>query len=237
MEHPSQLPTPGTVAATKGSPVARGAIVGLIVGVAAAAAVVATSDGRTKHAIARPAEPDAGAQYIADWRRSQLGTWKVVLHWQRIVGSSRLDDEIRTAQRPPDRLSVALGSVDARRGDRRLSCASDADGHLHCRDAGAAPPYDQDVAGNEAVLRGQLLGPSRLYDVTATSSHCYDLRLRFSYPVPPYGRRARFCFDEATGAPTLRDIDRVEGRDVQEATSVSGDVTDADLAPPPGAGG
>jgi hypothetical protein len=41
------------------------------------------------------------------------------------------------------------------------------------------------------------------------------------------------CFDEETGAPTLRDIDRAEGRDIQEATSVSGQVTDADLAPPP----
>ena len=39
-----------------------------------------------------------------------------------------------------------------------------------------------------------------------------------------------------TGAPTLRDIDRAEGRDVQEAVSVSGQVTDADLAPPPEAG-
>ncbi|MBV8981093.1 MAG: hypothetical protein JO086_09360 [Acidimicrobiia bacterium] len=237
MEHRSQLPTPGTVAATKGSPVVRGVVAGLVVGVAAAVAVAVTAGEDAKRVGAPAAKPDAAERYIADWRRSQLGTWKVVLHWQRIVGSSRLDDEIRTAQRPPDRLSVALGSVDARRGDRRLSCAADADGHLHCRDAGAAPPYDQDVDANEAVLRGQLLGPNRLYEVTATSAHCYDLRLRFTYPVPPYGRRARFCFDEATGAPTLRDIDRVEGRDVQEATSVSGEVTEADLAPPPAAGG
>lgn len=215
----------------------RGAVAGLIVGVAAAVAVVATSGGGTKHANAGAPNADAGAQYIADWRRSQLGTWKVVLRWQRIVGSSRLDDEIRTAQRPPDRLSVALGSVDARRGDRRLACAADTDGHLHCRDAGAAPSYDQDVAASEAALRGQLLGPNRLYDVTATSGDCYDFRLRFTYPVPPYGRHARFCFDEATGAPTLRDIDRVEGRDVQEATSVSRQVTDEDLAPPPGVSG
>jgi hypothetical protein len=92
------------------------------------------------------------------------------------------------------------------------------------------------VNAGEAVLRQQLLGPQRLYDVTATAAHCYDLRLRVTYPAPPYGRRARFCFDADTGAPTLRDIDRAEGRDVQEAVSVSGQVTDADLAAPPGAG-
>lgn len=203
---------------------------------AVTAAVAATGSGGASKA-ERHAPPDASPAYIADWRRSQLGTWKVVLRWTRTVGSNALQDEIRTAQRPPDRLSVALGSVDARHGDRRLACAAGEDGHLHCRDAGAAAPWDRDVNAGEAVLRQQLLGPQRIYDVTATSAHCYNFRLRFSYPVPPYGRQARFCFDPDTGAPTLRDIDRVEGRDVQEATSVSGEVTDADLAPPPGVGG
>jgi hypothetical protein len=208
------------------------ATAGLVVGVGATAALAATDGGTT----ATKAQPRAGAAtaYIADWRRSELGTWKVKMRWQRIVGANTLEDEILTAQRPPDRLSVALGSVDARQGDRRLACAQGSDGKLHCRDAGAAPPFDQQVVAGEAVLRTQLLGPNRLYDVTQTSDHCYSFRLRFSYPVPPYGRQARFCFDEDTGAPTLKDVDRVEGRDVQEAISVSGQVADADLAPPPG---
>lgn len=195
--------------------------------------MIAASSGGTANKTA--ARSDAAAALITDWKRSDLDTWKVTMRWQRIVGSNRLDDEIRTAQRPPDRLSVALGSVDARRGDRRLACAEGSDGKLHCRDAGAAPPFEQRAAADEAVLRNQLLGPNRIYDVTQTSTHCYNLRLHFTYPVPPYGRQARFCFDEETGAPTLRDIDRAEGRDIQEATSVSGEVTDADLAPPPGA--
>jgi hypothetical protein len=204
------------------------------VGVAAAVAVAATQGGAGRP---KP-EPrsDAASAYLADWRRSQLGTWKVVLRWTRTVGANQLQDEIRTAQRPPDRLSVALGSVAARQGDRLLACAADADGHLHCRDAGAAKPYSEDVNAGEAVLRQQLIGPQRLYDVTATSAHCYVLRLRQTYPAPPYGRQARFCFDTETGAPTLRDVDRAEGRDVQEAISVSGQVSDADLAPPPEAG-
>jgi hypothetical protein len=207
------------------------------VGVAATAVVAATGSSGTSHSESARPRRDDGALYIADWRRSQLGTWKVVLRWTRTVGTNQLQAEIRTAQRPPDRLSVALGSVDARRNNRLLACAEGSDGHLRCRDAGPAPPYDRQVAANEAVLRGQLLGPNRLYDVTATSTHCYNFRLRLTYPVPPFGRQARFCFDEETGAPTLRDIDRVEGRDVQQATSVSGQVTDADLAPPPGVGG
>jgi len=206
------------------------------VGVAAAVAIAATTSSGSNASKPEP-KADAAPAYIAAWRRSQLGTWKVVLRWTRTVGTNQLQDEIRTAQRPPDRLSVALGSVSARRGDRLLACAEGSDGKLHCRDAGAAPPYDQTVANGEAVLRSQLLGPNRIYDVTATSANCFNLRLRFSYPVPPYGRQARFCFDEDTGAPTLSDIDRVEGRDTQEAISVSGQVSDADLAPPPGVNG
>ena len=210
---------------------------GLIVGIAATAAVAVTwGPTEPKHPSGR-AQPDAAAAYVADWRRSQRGTWKVVLRWQRLAGGQQLQDEVRIAQRPPDRLSVAAGAVDARQGDRRLSCAAGEDGRLRCRDAGAAPPYDQEVAAGEAVLRAQVIGPARLYDVTSPLSRCYELRLRIRYPAPPYGQRASFCFDEATAAPTLREIDRVEGRDRQEAISVSAQVDDADLAPPPGVPG
>ena len=203
-------------------------------GVAATVALAATwTSGPTRHKSA----PGGAPAYIADWRRSQLGTWKVVLRWQRTANGSHLDDQIRIAQRPPDRLSVAAGSVEARQGDRNLACATGEDGRLRCRDAGPAPPYDQDVNAGEGVLRQQLLGPKRLYDVTATGAHCYDFRLRVNYPAPPYGRQARFCFDEATGAPTLRDVQQPPGRDLQEAISVSGQVDDANLAPPPGISG
>src|SRR5205807_866005 len=147
-----------TVAATRRSSVGPAAVAGVVVGVAAAVAVAATWTGGTTE---RGKPHDAAPAYVADWRRSQLATWKV-------------------------------------------------------------------------VLRRQLLGPKRLYDVTATSPHCYEFGLRVNYPAPPYGRRARFCFDQATGAPTLRDVQRPQGRDVQDAVSVSGQVDDADLAPPPG---
>ena len=80
-----------------------------------------------------------------------------------------------------------------------------------------------------------LVGPGALYDVSDVGAGCYELRLRFPrFPAPPYGRRARFCYDRATGAPTVLDIDRAEGQDRQAAIEVSPVVTDADLAPPPG---
>jgi hypothetical protein len=209
-------------------------VAGLVVGIAATAAVAATWGPTGTRPAPAHTSPDAASAYIADWRRSQLATWKVVLRWRRQVGGAQLEDDLRIAQRPPDRLSVAPGAVEARQGDRSLACAPGDDGRLRCRDAGAAPPYDQEVAAGEAVLRDQLTGRGRLYDVGSSSPHCYDLRLRVSYPAPPYGQRARLCLDDATGAPTLREIDRTQGRDVQQAVAVSGRVDDADLAPPPG---
>ncbi len=199
----------------------------MLVGAAATAAVVITTP---RHA--PPARHDASGAYIEAWRHSQLSTWKVVLRWTRTVRGARLQDDITIAQRPPDRLSTGGGSVDARTGDRRLACTAGSDGRLRCRDAGPAPPYSEEVDNGAAVLRQQLSGPGRLYDVTSGGPRCYDLRLRLRYPAPPYGQRSRFCFDARTGAPTLRDVERLEGRDVQEAVSLSADVTVADLTPP-----
>jgi hypothetical protein len=105
---------------------------------------------------------------------------------------------------------------------------------MRCRDAGAAPPYGQQIAGGEQLLRTQLIGERRLYDVVGAGRGCYQLRLRVRYPAPPYGRRASFCFDSGTWAPTLMEVDRPEGQDRQQAVSVSALVEDSDLAPPPG---
>src|SRR5205085_338607 len=150
--------------------------------------------------------------YLAAWRRRQLGTWRVVLRWERQAGGSRLDDQIRITQRPPDRLSVGAGSVDARQDGRRLACAAGEDGRLRCRDAGPAPAYDGQGGRAEAVLRAELSGPQALYDVSGAGPGCYELRLRFAcFPAPRYGRRARFCYDRSTGAPTLLDVERAEG--------------------------
>jgi hypothetical protein len=73
-----------------------------------------------------------------------------------------------------------------------------------------------------------------MYDVTRTNSRCYELRLRVRFPAPPYGLRATYCFDAVTAAPTLIEVERPEGSDRQQAVSVSGQVADSDLAPPPG---
>jgi hypothetical protein len=186
-------------------------------------------------AAAVPGDDAAKAAFLEAWRRSRLSTFFVALRFERRTsGGQGLASEVRIAQRPPDRLSVGLGSIDARRGGRRLACATGADGSLRCRDGGPAPPYAQEVDDEVALLRGYLSGPNPLYGVRARRRGCYELELLVPIPAPPYGRRARFCFDPSTGALVESEVERAEATDRQQAVEVRATVGDADLAPPAG---
>jgi len=217
-------------------------VAGLIVGAAATAAVAATGSPSAPGARtaaraggAAPADGAARADFLDAWRRSRLSTWLVVLRFERRTSAGRrLTSEVRIAQRPPDRLATGLGSIDARRHGRRLACTTGPRGALQCRDGGPAPPYGQEVDRELALLRGYLSGPDPLYRVRVEGGGCYRLELLVSMPAPPYGRRARFCFDAATGAPVASEVDRAEATDRQQAIQVRATVGDADLAPPAG---
>ena len=208
-------------------------------GAAVTATLVATHRSSTPppHPVAS-ADGSARVDFLDAWRRSRLSTWLVVLRFERRTTAGRsLVSEVRIAQRPPDRLSTGLGSIDARRGGRRLACATGADGSLRCRDGGPAPPYAKEVDDELALLGSYLAGPNPLYGVRAQGRGCYQLDLRVPLPAPPYGRRARFCFDPSTGAPVASEVDRTEATDRQQAVEVRATVGDSDLAPPPSEAG
>lgn len=217
-----------------------GAVAGLLVGMLLAGALVArdvaTSHGKRDRAIkpvaARPADVDAFARA---WQRSRSDTWFVRMAFsRRTTAGGRLDDEIRIAQRPPDRLTVGpLGAVAGRIGDRTVNCATGATGVFGCAADQQAPPYADDVSREVATLRSYFAGPHPLY-IVGRDRDCFTLRLARRYPSPPFGDRARFCFDRSTGAPTRREIHRPEGTDVQDAVEVRAQVSDADLRLPGG---
>jgi hypothetical protein len=183
-----------------------------------------------------PAQPSAetaaaARRFVAEWRRSRLGTWALDGTFERVTSSGRrLRAEVHMAQRPPDRLVTGLSTVHSRQGDRRLACAPGPDGNVLCRDGGEVRPYAAEVADDIDILRGYVLGPTAFYGV-AQDGPCFQLRLRRPVLSPPYGFRARFCFDPATGAPVHAEVHRREGRDVTVALQVRGAPTDADLDP------
>ena len=219
----SSHPTAGVVA---------GFLVGLLLtGVIVGRDIASDDDARTTQVVtARPDDVDA---FLAAWQRSRSGTWFARLRFtRRTAAGAELKDELRIAQRPPDRLTVGpLGAVAGRIRGRIVNCGTGSTGVLRCGPGEPAPAYDDDVANEVAILRGYFVAPLSLYSLRVEDG-CFSLRLARRYPSPPYGERARFCFDRATGAPTRREVHRLEGSDVHEAVEIRADVSDGDLEPP-----
>jgi len=205
---------------------AAGAVAGLLVGTLVAGALAA-QDVAASHGERDRTTVDAFANA---WRRSREGTWVVRMAFtRRTAERGRLDDELRIAQRPPDRLIVGpLGAVAGRIGDRTVNCGTGATGVFRCAADQPAPRYDDEVDREVSALRSYFAGRLPLYGLDRVGD-CFALRLRRVYPSPPHGDRARFCFDPATGAPTRREIHRPEGTDVQQAVEVRTDVSADDF--------
>lgn len=182
----------------------------------------------------RPLGTTAAAQrFEAAWRRSLLASWSVEESLQRVTrAGGHLAFSVHEAQRPPDSLQYGLGAVAARRGRELLACATTATGRLGCRSQATAPPYAAVVANRMAALEQLVGGPRALYAVAQVGG-CFQLTLRVAaFPVPPYGRRAVFCFDPATGAPAGSVVERDAAIDRTTVLSVHAPATDADLALP-----
>lgn len=208
---------------------AAGALVGVVACIGLATAGWPAHDEQP--AAPLRASAAAASQFLSEWERSRLGTWVVDARFDRVTAAGRtLAIDIHMAQRPPDRLVTGLGTVNARRGGQRLACAPDAEGEVHCRAGGPAPPYADEVTDELRILATYVRGPQAFYAV-AREGDCFRLRLRQRVLSPPYGERARFCFDPDTGAPTRTEITRVQARDRTIATSVRSTVSDEDLEP------
>src|SRR5205823_5893810 len=180
---------------------------------------------RGGHAKNPPPETSAAAtKLVHAIRRSLTSTWAVDERFDRIsTTGQRIGADQHRAQRPPDRVTKAAGTVDARVGGRIVACAPDPSGTQQCRDGGPAPPYDDDVALGVAAIDKLVHGASDppLYAVADEGKGCFRLRLlQPRYIAPPYGTTARLCFDPATGAPIRTEINRPEGSDVTVATAV-----------------
>jgi hypothetical protein len=214
-----------------------GAIVGTVVGVVLAA-VVAVTDHPAPRVRVGAAVIDA---FLADWRNQLEGTYVAVMRFERTTDhGGKVVSQVTIAQRPPDTFRSGLGSIDARRDNRRLACGAGPSGRIDCRDAGALPPYGTVVDQRVADLATYFRGDAAVYRVFEIRPHCY--RLVQGVPVKaeldlPFGRETSYCFDPVTGAVRSRRTARVGAVDSEVATSIRRFVTDADLAPKPGTPG
>ena len=186
---------------------------------------------------------DAG-DFVAAWERSRTETYLAISSWRRVTAAGDEMSRVRVvAQRPPDRVLSSgrslSGTVDgvtvqcdelvddpgAESGepDEAEVACSEVDGGFTAEDFQAL--VDEEVSAMWAYVEGD----SPLYRVSRDGD-CYDLRLLRSMIAPPYGQRARFCFDSETGASTEIQVERPEATDTLELLSVTAEVTDDDLA-------
>jgi hypothetical protein len=212
-------------------PLVTGALAGVLAGTLVAGAVVASgwvSRPRPTHGA------EATAEFLQAWSASRYGTYVVEAEFVRRTGDGReLESAVRVAQDPPNRVVVQFDAVDARVDGRPLRCTTDPAGEVLCGPEGeAGADYDEIVDAEIKTLLGYLIGDPPLYAVEGDGDGCFDLTQQRDFPLAPYGDRARFCFDDETGAMTLARIERREATDETRATSVSGEVSPGDLVPP-----
>ena len=181
---------------------------------------------------------DAAARVLLDtWRQSRNATFVVDSDFTRTVADGQqLEDTTRVVQHPPnDRLTTGFGSVSGRLNGHIYRCAATSDTTSTCLQSTLAPDYESEVDHEVATLASYVQGDRPLYRVTAFSDQsdpCFRLDLAVDVPAPPYGRHALFCFDRTTLAPNLTVIERDEGIDRTQATSIKNTVTEADLQVP-----
>lgn len=185
-----------------------------------------------------PADPvaeheEASAAFLLAWYRSRMGTFVVRSEFHReTAAGGELDSEVLRVQRPPDYLVHQFGGVEGRLDDRAVGCAPDPSGQTVCQPTGdeLETSYDETIAREVATFVSYFAAEDHpIYRVRRDDEGCFVLTLTGIVPSPPYGERARFCFDEATGAPTFIRIERPEGIDVTEAVEIRTDVRDADF--------
>lgn len=186
---------------------------------------------------------EAVADFLSDLEASLTGTYVVRSTFERRRGEEVVGRSDQTVvQRPPDRLTVREGSASGRLNGRAVTCTGEGRG-AECLIG--SEPIDEaaEVEEQLTAVEGYVTGDPPLYTVVATGptevvrqggqgDRCYVLDLLRQLPVAPYGTQARFCFDPATGAPTLLRVERPEAVDVTTAVAVTGQVTDADLELP-----
>ncbi|MCB1249897.1 MAG: hypothetical protein KDB36_10845 [Acidimicrobiales bacterium] len=209
-----------------GPPIA-GIVVGAVVGVLVAAALVSTGVLRLPPAD----DAEVAGRFLVSWQRYRMATFSVAADVTRVRSDGgRLTTQRLEIQQPPDRIIQEHGSVTGRLGGRQVNCSLDPSGNQVCGATGAVvPAWEDEVAEELAVLRGYVAGEQRIYDVTQDGT-CFDLTMVRVLPDIPYGDRARFCFDRETGA--LVTLDRQLDGDIREemrAVAVSPAVDPTDL--------
>jgi len=177
-----------------------------------------------------PGSVDASPAFLGAYERSRRATFAMDAAFSRTMPDGRrLESAAFVAQRPPDSIRRQLGGVRGVVGGRRLNCSTAAGGD-HCGPGGPAPPFEEAIVRELAILRSYFAGEAPLYAVRAAGDGCFELDQRRAVIEPPYGERAVMCFDPSTGAMRALEVRHPGGvTDRLEAVTIRTEVSDADF--------
>jgi len=219
----------------RGLYVALGLVVGVVAAVGFAAWRLADDPEPTAPSTNFPAvvhDTDAAEALVVAWEWWRTATFVSEGTWTRTVDDIEdpLSGSIYTAQDPPRRLVVRLGSTIEQLDDQVATCDSSNDDVIApaCV-AGSGMTYAERVAVEMNLVESYVSGTTRLYDVATGSTGCYQLEPVLTRPASPWGLWAEFCFDDDSGVLRRATIRRQSATDVEVAVSVRTDVSDDDF--------
>jgi len=157
-------------------------------------------------------EPEAASALIDAWVRWRTTTVVASGTWTRTLDDveAPLTGSVYLAQDPPRRVVVRLSSEVSRIDD---------------------PERFESLLANEIVLvGGYVTGETRGYNVRFGDPGCFVAQLITYAPAAPWGLRAEYCFDDATGTLTAATVRRQSATDREVITDIRTTVTDEDFA-------
>jgi hypothetical protein len=215
-------------------------LLGLVAGAAvglAAAALVGGDDGddRTSMSLVPaltlrpPDQAEVTEQLLDAWRAYRGGTFVVELDARRTSTTGEPLQYTRVlVQEPGRRLSVQGASSSYDTAEQSVDCEPAGDQN-RCL-PGPGVDFAAELDAELAAWRSALDGDDSPYAIAAPAAGCFELQLVTAIASPPYGQRARLCFDAATGALVEREVTFESGTDAEVATSVRPTPTEADWA-------
>jgi hypothetical protein len=216
-------------------------LAGVVAGMVAVLGLAALTDGDDESPAPRNLEltfpavahDEAAAEnLVVAWDRWRTATFVSSGTWTRTLDSSDspLSGEAYTAQRPPRRLVLRLGAIIERVDGTLVSCDDPTEPVIvpGCSEFSGGASYEDRLHRENSLVLGYVIGDTRLYDVDHVDE-CFQVELIANATRSPWGRAARFCFDEETGALASSRVRRESAVDELITFSIRSEVTDADF--------
>jgi hypothetical protein len=212
-----------------GTDAVRGAVIGTLIGLAVAAALLVSSWRDDADA------PSSGAavRLVETLQRQATKTWKVTGHFERRRdGDSAVIYQLVTvSQQPPRRLTMQAGSAELVDDTTYTLCLAGADAPCAV-DVG--PSFEARLEAEVAGVRSLTFGADAPYRVVTASGgaarRCFRLERVNEHPAfDRYGDSSRLCFDRRTDALVSSEVRRGAVVDRFAALEVTAKVASTDF--------